>query len=280
VTGHMVLVLASSLLIGFDGEEAKKKEYARFEGTWSFALVEVDGTKRPSGPFATHKIIIGKEGRFIVVQGPRVTRGSFKLDPTQTPRHFDNTAIGPSGKSQTSPGIYELDEDTYKVCFSLSGKERPTVLGSKPGSGLIYFVMKREKQEVKEAMLEAGRLEMAGTWQAVSYALNGEKASEEDLMKIKLIFDANGKAMALRDGKVFLASTTKIDPTKTPMTVDIVYTEGDLKDKTSHGIYKIEGDLLTICRAPQDKARPTEFSSKPGSGLTLMTYQREKATQK
>ena len=60
--------------------------------------------------------------------------------------------------------------------------------------------MKREKQEVKEAMLEAGRLEMAGTWQAVSYALNGEKASEEDMKKIKLLFDADGKAKALREG--------------------------------------------------------------------------------
>jgi len=276
----MGLVLVSGLLIGFAGEEATKKEYAKFEGTWSFALVEVEGTKRPSGPFATHKIIIGKEGRFVVVQGPRVTRGSFKLDPTQTPKHFDNTAIGPSGKSQTSPGIYELDEDTYKVCFSLSGKERPTALGSKPGSGQIYFVLKREKQDVKEAMLDAGRLEMAGTWQAVSYALNGEKAPEEDMKKIKLIIDADGKAKALREGKVFIASTTKIDPTITPMTVDVVYTEGELKDKTSLGIYKIEGDLLTICRAAQDKARPTEFASKPGSGLTLMTYKREKETKK
>ena len=63
VTVHMGLVLASGLLIGFDGKEATKKEYARFEGTWSFALVEVEGVKRPTGPFATNKIIIGKQNK-------------------------------------------------------------------------------------------------------------------------------------------------------------------------------------------------------------------------
>jgi hypothetical protein len=57
----------------------------------------------------------------------------------------------------------------------------------------------------------------------------------------------------------------------------MAYTEGDPKGRTALGIYKIEDDLLTICRAAPDKPRPDAFAAKPGSGLTLMTYKREKA---
>ena len=55
------------------------------------------------------------------------------------------------------------------------------------------------------------------------------------------------------------------------------YTLGDLKGQTAPGIYKIEDDLITICRAAPGQARPTTFASEPGNGHTLMTYKREKA---
>ena len=280
MTRGIWLLMASGLLMGFDDEDATNKEHARFEGVWSFALVEVDGVKQPDEPFETNKIIISNDGSFIVVHGPRVTRGVFKLDLTKTPKHFDQTITHGPAKGRTFSSIYELDSDTYKVCGSFRGGERPAAFGTKPGSGLILHVLKREKQSVKEALIEAGRKELAGTWLAVSYALDGNKASDEDMKNIKLLFDADGKATALRDHKVFIASTTKIDPTLDPMTMDMTYTEGYIKGQIALGIYKIEDDLLTICRSAPDHARPTEFASKPGSGHTLMTYKRDKAATK
>jgi uncharacterized protein (TIGR03067 family) len=120
------------------------------------------------------------------------------------------------------------------------------------------------------------RKELAGTWQAVSYALDGKKASDEDMKKIRLLIDADGKTTAQREGKTFIASTTRIDPTKTPKTIDITFTAGEDKGKTALGIYKIEGDRLTICRTAPGKERPSEFSSRPSSRHTLMVYRRVK----
>jgi uncharacterized protein (TIGR03067 family) len=135
--------------------------------------------------------------------------------------------------------------------------------------------LKREQQDLKEAQVQAGRAELTGSWQAVSYALDGNKASDKEMRKIKLTIDADGKSAALREAEVFIASNTKIDPTQTPMTIDITFTGGETNGKTAPGIYKIDDDILTICRTGPDKPRPVEFSSKPGSGHTLMTYKRE-----
>jgi len=280
VTKRIWLVVAYGLLVGSDNADATKKEYARFEGVWRFALVEVEGTKQPEAPFGTNKIIIWGDGQFVVVQGQRITRGRFELDLTKTPKHFDVTITDGPAKGRRTEAIYDLEGDTYKVCGSIRSKERPAALISKPGSGTILQVLKREKQDVKHARIEVGRQELAGTWQAVSYALDGNKASDEDMKKIKLSIDANGKATAVRDGKVFIAGTIQIDPTMNPMTMDVTYTEGDPTGQTAFGIYKIEDDLLTICRAAPDRGRPAEFASLRGSGHTLMTYKREQKSTK
>jgi uncharacterized protein (TIGR03067 family) len=275
----ILLVLVCGLLPGPDGEDALKKEQARFEGVWSFALVEVDGNKQPVPPFDTNKLIILKDGRFVVLQGPRITRGVMKLDPTQSPRHLDVVVQSP-GKGQTIPAIYELEGDTYKLCSSFRGKGRPTAFETRADSGMILQVLKREKQSVKEGLVQAGRQELAGTWQALTYSLDGKKASEEDLKKIQLVIDADGKSRALNEGKVFIASSITIDPSRQPMTMDIAFTEGESKGKTALALYKIEDGVLTICRSAPGQARPAEFASTEGSGHTLMSYRRENPAPK
>ena len=216
MTGHMWLALTAIVAMGFDNGDPSRKEQARLAGVWSFALVEVDGKKQPEAPFATNKMILTKDGHYAIVQGPRVTRGTLKVDPSKDPKHYDPTIMTGRLKGLTFPGIYELDGDTLGLCFPLRGKERPAALASTPGSGLMHQVFKREKQEVKEALVGAGRLELAATWQAVSYSLDGKKAAAEELKNIKLAIDAEGKTAAMRDGQVFIASTTRIDPAARP----------------------------------------------------------------
>ena len=44
-------------------------------------------------------------------------------------------------------GIYEfIEEDQYRVCFAVAGKERPTSFTTKPDSGHILHVWKRMKK--------------------------------------------------------------------------------------------------------------------------------------
>ncbi len=40
------------------------------------------------------------------------------------------------------------------------------------------------------------------------------------------------------------------------------------------GIYELEGDRYKVCFAPPGKARPDDFTSKPGTGYILQVWQR------
>jgi uncharacterized protein (TIGR03067 family) len=140
------------------------------------------------------------------------------------------------------------------------------------GVSLLAAADDAKKEAVKKD-LEA----MKGTWTVVSAERDGKKFTEEQLKDVTVTFDAGGKVSAQRQGQPIFEGTVKIDPTKKPKTVDATQTsEGDNKGKTSHGIYEIEGDTMKICSAEFGKERPTEFSSKPGSGHFLRVYKREK----
>jgi uncharacterized protein (TIGR03067 family) len=280
-TCFVALVLTCGVSGAFADEDAAQTDQARLTGVWSFSLVKFNGQTRPEIPFPGNKMIISRDGRYVVVQGTRITRGSVKVDPTKTPKHYDFVVTSGPRKGLTAPGIYELAGDTLTICLPFLKQERPTELAAKEGDGCLFQVFKREKEDVKQALVDADRKELSGSWQAVAYALGGKKAPDTAMKDISLVFYADGKTKAIRDGKVFIASTTKIDPTQIPATIDMTYSEGegDLKGKTALGIYKIEGNLLTICRSAPGRPRPAEFSSNPGSGLTLMSYRKATRSQ-
>jgi uncharacterized protein (TIGR03067 family) len=70
--------------------------------------------------------------------------------------------------------------------------------------------------------------------------------------------------------------TFSVDASKTPATIDMKPGSGQYKGKTLPGIYKLEGETLTIAFAEPGKDRPTAFESKPGGGVVLVVHKKAK----
>jgi uncharacterized protein (TIGR03067 family) len=128
----------------------------------------------------------------------------------------------------------------------------------------------------QEAAIKEDREKMEGNWTVASLVMNGTKVPEGELKKLKIIIAADGKWTVLNDGETIITTTTKIDPTKSPKTVDMKFVTGDLQGKSALGIYEVTDDTIKYCRAAPGKDRPTDFSAKEGSEHILAVYQREK----
>lgn len=156
--GMLTFLLATNSLMSFDNQNAIEKDYTLFSGVWAFDLIEVNGVKQPDVPFDTHKmIVVSAERRFVVVQGKKITRGVFQMDPTRTPKEIDVTATNNQGKTLTTLAIYELEGNTYKVCSSFRSNERPSEFLSKPGDETVFEVLKRSNQSVEDALAKRDR---------------------------------------------------------------------------------------------------------------------------
>jgi len=130
--------------------------------------------------------------------------------------------------------------------------------------------------EDKEPAIKHDRSLYRGTWRAVSLQVDGKMAADQDTKKLTVINRDGGLWSLLSEGKEISAGTSEIDPTKTPKTIDFVPSMGSDKGKLYQGIYALLGDHRKLCFAPPGKPRPLEFSSKPGSGVILVAFEREK----
>lgn len=111
-----------------------------------------------------------------------------------------------------------------------------------------------------------------GTWVVVSAERDGAPVPPESLKarEVKMIFEANRIVAKMGEMSVTLGTFT-LDSSKSPKTYDRTYPDGTPR----RGIYKLDGDKLTICVSGLGKDRPSAFSTKSGDGTSLVVYRRE-----
>ena len=117
---------------------------------------------------------------------------------------------------------------------------------------------------------------LQGTWAATKAERDGKAA--DDVVGNRLSFTGNRFRIQSRDGKPLYSGTVRVDPGAKPAAIDFEHTEGAQQGTAWKGIYRLDGDTLTVCdNAPNlDKARPAAFEAKSGSGYVLITFKRAK----
>jgi uncharacterized protein (TIGR03067 family) len=148
LTLFCALGLAAASVQADDKPDAAKA-LEKFQGTWTFESVEVDGKKESSawGEKLKNLKITFAGNKFTVKKGDKVVQaGTQKLDPSKSPKAVDATVTEGNGKGRKMLGIYEIEGDTLKVCFDPEGKKRPTEFKSTAGSSTVLIVHKRARK--------------------------------------------------------------------------------------------------------------------------------------
>ncbi len=140
----MLVVWKRSKTVGAKRLKVVQDELKRFEATWKFVSIDAEGRPVPAELFKDDTLTL-KGKRFTSTVRGRSTGGVFKIDPTAVPKTIDITFTDGPGKDNSQKGIYELDGETQKICWSAPGKPRPTEFEAKPRSGRILQVLEKVK---------------------------------------------------------------------------------------------------------------------------------------
>src|SRR5262245_30371131 len=106
-------------------EKAEKVELEKFTGTWKGASVVQDGKEMPKAEAEAVKLVVAGE-KYTLKIGDQDIEGTHNLDPTKKPKQIEAVRTKGPNKGEKMLGIYELEGDTFKVCFAAPGKDRPT----------------------------------------------------------------------------------------------------------------------------------------------------------
>ena len=139
------------------------------------------------------------------------------------------------------------------VCLSRADEAKPKA-ESKP------------RAESDRSSARADLKALQGTWERVAMELEGKPAP--DIL-------ITGWSSTYKDG-VYRHGIVTLDPDRTPKATNTWDLEGPFADQTVPGIYELNGDTVKFCFARPGQKRPTEFTTKRGTGFVYFEYKRKK----
>jgi uncharacterized protein (TIGR03067 family) len=129
-------------------DEAIKKDRERIQGVWRVIALVVDGNEAKEEDAKKISVVNGADGTWnLRSDSVEVSQGTSTIDPTKEPKTIDFTPTRGEAKGDQFHGIYEVGENTRKLCFAPAGKERPTEFAAPAGTQHILVTFERVKDE-------------------------------------------------------------------------------------------------------------------------------------
>lgn len=156
---------------------------------------------------------------------------------------------------------------TALISFSCWAAILTLVRGSEPEPAV-------EIEGANPAQLTAELKQLQGNWRLISHENEEHKKLFGKGGAWKLTVSGNSFRMTIGTDQ---NATFKIDPTQSPKHLDRTFRYGDnpKSAKTTWlGIYKLEGDHLTLCHAMSKEERPSEFATRQGTRLKVLVFER------
>jgi uncharacterized protein (TIGR03067 family) len=116
---------------------------------------------------------------------------------------------------------------------------------------------------------------LQGVWLAESMEINGKPASTKELASTRFTFMKDKTLIrdSKSEGKDQEATHLMADFTQSPWLLDIT-----IKNKTLHGIFEVNGDVLKVCYETGNNSenRPTKFSTSKEKESVLIVFKKQK----
>ena len=115
------------------------------QGNWKPVKAELAGQPMTEAVLKSISLKLDS-GKYEVFVGDAPDRGTYTIDPATKPKSMTITGTEGPNKGKTFPAIYQLNGDTLRICYDLSGAKRPTEFQSVAGTKLYLVTYNRKKE--------------------------------------------------------------------------------------------------------------------------------------
>lgn len=113
---------------------------------------------------------------------------------------------------------------------------------------------------------------LEGTWAFTALEVDGSVQPPVAFSAARLVID--GDRFAMEDAMARYEGVFDIDVEASPHTIDVEFVAGPEAGNVSRGLFRLDGERLTICIGLAGRARPEGFATSPGSGHALESLAR------
>jgi len=126
-------------------DAAIQKDIGRLEGTWTVTAAESKGKKIDKLP-VKRVIFAASNAGEVAAKKKEAEVFNYQLDPGKSPKVIEATAVGDEGKRKRLVGIYQVGDDTLKLCLVPGGTKPPPGFKTGPDDEAIVLELKRDKK--------------------------------------------------------------------------------------------------------------------------------------
>ncbi len=113
-------------------------------GDWVPVKAELGGQPMPNEVLKTITMKLG-DGTYDVLVAGAPDKGTYEIDPAAKPKGMVIKGTEGPNKGRVIPAIYELEGKTLRICYDLSGAERPKDFKSVTGTKLYLVTYQRKE---------------------------------------------------------------------------------------------------------------------------------------
>lgn len=256
------------------------------QGSWAVASLEIDGQRLPKTMHAGARITIAGT-RFSSTGIGAVYEGTVRIEEPVAPArhgHIDLAFEAGAEAGNTNVGIFEIGTGSWRLCLATRGAVRPEAFATLPGTGLALETLIRPEAAVSPpasprttkpaTTQDPAASGLQGTWTMVSGIVDGIAMDPSMVQWVRRVTKGS-QTTVMAGPQVLMKFEVTCDNTVEPHTIDYFHTAGPSQGKTQAGIYRLDGDTLTVHTAAPGAKRPTDYELAPSTKASLTVWKRE-----
>lgn len=189
---------------------------------------------------------------------------------------------GPSGADEPNkpradepkkkPALYEPAADARKQVEAAAATAKRSAARVK--AFLDRWVAARKDVPKAPDPAQAEVRKLRGHWTMAALEIDGSAVEQPRLRGTTL--EIRGDRYIVWTGKKPREVRFTLDSSKAPKEIDLFFPDPPNADQVHRGIYVLDGDTFKVCKAQAaGQPRPTEFRTRPNTGVFLVTWKRQ-----